>query len=124
MGLTIPDDEQDICMELAKPAYVALSLTNDLYSWDVERKEAERSGRDYVFNSIFIITKERLISEQDAKKVCVDEIKKHVMELQANVDQVRRNMALSKDLHVYMEALLYSFSGNLAWSACCARYKA
>lgn len=30
MGLTIPDDEHDICMELAKPAYVALSLTNDL----------------------------------------------------------------------------------------------
>ena len=44
MALTIPDDEYDLCVTLARPCYIALGLVNDLYSWDKERVEASRAG--------------------------------------------------------------------------------
>ncbi|KAF5547601.1 amidohydrolase 2 [Fusarium phyllophilum] len=48
MGLTIPDEEYDLCMSLARPGYAALGLTNDLYSWEKEHKAAKDIGQDYV----------------------------------------------------------------------------
>ncbi|KAF5689539.1 terpene synthase [Fusarium circinatum] len=78
MGLTIPDEEYDLCMSLARPGYAALGLTNDLYSWEKERKAAQDIGQDYVFNAIWVIMKESGIGEEEAKEVCRREVVQNI----------------------------------------------
>lgn len=69
MALTIPDEEHEICMDLSRPGYVVLGLTNDLYSWDEENCAAEQAGQDYVFNAIWVIMCEQNVDENEAKSI-------------------------------------------------------
>ncbi|TGJ82762.1 hypothetical protein E0Z10_g6002 [Xylaria hypoxylon] len=123
MALTIPDDEYEICMEMARSGYAALGLTNDLLSWEKERHDAMEAGLDYVFNAIWVIMKEKSVNEAEAKKICCSEIKKYVSIFKQTVDETRHNPCLSQDLRTYLEAVLYSISGNLVWSIYCPRYR-
>lgn len=122
LAITIPDEEYDLCMELARPGYAVLGLTNDLYSWPKERQAAERAGQDYVFNAIWVIMNERQVSEEEAKAICAEEIRRYARIFCDNVDEAKQNLALSKDLRAYLEAVMYSCSGNLVWSIYCPRY--
>lgn len=122
MALTIPEEELDLCMELARPGYAAISLTNDLYSWKKEREAAERDGLDYVFNAIWVIMRERSISEEEAIAVCADEIKRYIAEYCHIVEETKNNLGLSRDLRAYIEAVRQSHIGNLVWSIYCPRY--
>ncbi len=123
MALTIPDEEYDLCMKLARPAYIALALANDLYSWEKERKEAADAGLDYVFNAVWVIMKERSASEGDAKAICQEEAMSQISRYHRTVEESRSNHSLSRDLRTYLEALLLSYSGNLVWSIYCPRYR-
>ncbi|KAI1877693.1 hypothetical protein JX265_003701 [Neoarthrinium moseri] len=123
MALTIPDEEIQLCMELARPAYVALGLVNDLYSWDKERDAATRAGQDYVFNAIWVIMKERNIGEEEAKSVCREEALKAISTYSDTLEERRDDLSLSRDLRAYLEAVLYSYIGNLVWSIYCPRYR-
>ncbi|ETS79805.1 hypothetical protein PFICI_07334 [Pestalotiopsis fici W106-1] len=116
MGLTIPDDEYELCRSLARPAYTAMGLTNDLFSWEMERDMAERLGQDHVFNAVYIIMNEHSVNEDVAKAICAKEVIKLIEDFKRNVSKIKDNTMFSKDLRVYTEALLYSYSGNLAWS--------
>jgi hypothetical protein len=122
MALTIRDEEYDLCNDLAKPAYAALGLTNDLYSWEKEREEARRSGQECVFNAIWVIMHERSVREDDAKEICRAEIRKWIDMYCRIVEESRHNTSLSQDVRTYLEALLFSYVGNLVWSLECPRY--
>lgn len=110
-------------MELARPGYVVLGLTNDLYSWEKERYDAERAGQHYVFNAIWVIMKERSVGVEEAKELCREEIKKYLAEFNRIVSETKSNSSLSKDLRAYIEAVKFSCSGNLVWSIYCPRYR-
>ncbi|CVK85946.1 uncharacterized protein FMAN_06592 [Fusarium mangiferae] len=122
MGLTIPDEEYDLCMSLARPGYAALGLTNDLYSWEKERKAAQDMGQDYVFNAVWVIMKESAIGEEEAKEVCRREIMQSVDQFRGIVEKTKADLSLSRDLRVYIEAVMWSYIGNLVWSIYCPRY--
>jgi hypothetical protein len=123
MALTIRDEDYKRCNDLARPAYAALGLTNDLYSWEKEKFEANTAGQECVFNGIWFIMKERSVSEDEAKFLCQVEIRRWISEFQQNVCEAKSDPSLPKDVKVYLEALLYSYVGNLAWSIECPRYK-
>ncbi|KAI1735626.1 fusicoccadiene synthase [Xylaria scruposa] len=123
MALTIPDNEYEICMEMARPGYAALGLTNDLFSWEKERHDAMEASQDYVFNAIWVIMKERSVTEAEAKIICCSEIEKYVSTFRQTVEETKHNSCLSQDLRTYLEAVLYSISGNLVWSIYCPRYR-
>lgn len=110
-------------MELARPAYIALALVNDLYSWEKERKEAREAGQDYVFNAIWVVTKERSAGEDEARAVCHDEAVRQIATFHRTVEASRDDATLTKDLRTYLEVLLLSYSGNVVWSIYCPRYK-
>ena len=122
MALTISEQEMELCSQLARPAFAAISLTNDLFSWEKERDDAERDGLSCVVNAIWVIMKERSMTELEAKAVCRKEIKHHVAESVRVAEETRRNCDISSDLRTYIEALQYSVSGNLVWSIYCPRY--
>ncbi|KAH6670533.1 isoprenoid synthase domain-containing protein [Halenospora varia] len=123
MALTTPEEEYHLCMELAKSAYAALGLTNGLYSWEKERDAAKRAGQYYVFYAIWVIMKERSVGEEEAKFICCTETQKWTSLYCCVVHETKNNLSLSRDLRAYLEALLYSYVGNLVWCITCPRYQ-
>ena len=123
MALTIPDEELDLCKRLARPAFAAISLTNDLFSWEKERDAARRDGLPHVVNAIWVLMREHSITELDAKRFCRTKIKEYIAEYADVVERTKNNLDLSLDLRTYIEALQYSHSGNLVWSIYCPRYQ-
>ena len=67
--------------------------------------------------------KERSVSEEEAKAICRSEALKQITAYCRNVETARNDNSLSKDLRTYLEALLFSYSGNVTWSIYCPRYK-
>lgn len=122
MALTIPDKEMDLCKRLGQPAWAALALTNDLYSWEKERDAAEKIGASHVINAIWVIMKEQSMTEFQAQDFCREKIKKYVAEAVRTIEETKTDFDLSSDLRRYIEAMLYSISGNLVWSIYCPRY--
>ena len=122
MALTIPEGEMDLCKQLVRPAFVALSLTNDLFSWEKEREAAKRDGLTHVFNAIWVLMEELSITESEAKDLCRAKIKESVFESLCNLEYTKSNLGLSLDLRTYVEAIQYSVGGNLVWSLYCPRY--
>ena len=122
MALTIPEGEMNLCKQLVRPAFAALSLTNDLFSWEKEREAAKRDGLPHVFNAIWVLMEELSISESEAKDLCRVKIRESVVESLRNIEYTKSNLDLSLDLRTYVEAIQYSVSGNLVWSLYCPRY--
>lgn len=112
----------DLCKQLVRPAFAALSLTNDLFSWEKERDAAEKHGQPHVVNAIWVLMGELSISESEAKAVCREKIKESVADCLVKVKEAKSNPKLSPDLRTYVEAMQYSVSGNLVWSLDCPRY--
>ncbi|RAH62626.1 fusicoccadiene synthase [Aspergillus piperis CBS 112811] len=123
MALTIPEDELEICMELARPGYAAISLTNDLFSWPKERQDAVQAKVDYVFNAVWIIMEEEGLSETAAMQVCEGEIRRYIAEYEHITCNAHRQQKLSRDTLAYLDAVRYSHVGNLVWSIYCPRYR-
>jgi hypothetical protein len=121
MALTIPEDEMDLCFELARPGYAALGLVNDLYSWTKEKKTAKDAGQDYVFNAIWVIMKESSVSEGEAVAICREKIADEMSVFNRSLVNIAAR-GLSKDTVAYLEAVRYSYIGNLVWSIYCPRY--
>lgn len=110
-------------MELAKPGYAVLGLTNDLYSWEKERRAAERANEDCVFNAVWVIMQEHSVGESEAKAICKEEVKRYTAKFCQIVEDTKKNKALSKDVRAYIEAVGFSCIGNLVWSIYCPRYR-
>ncbi|RWA13819.1 hypothetical protein EKO27_g1298 [Xylaria grammica] len=123
MGITIPEHEKCLCMELAKPGYAALGLANDLFSWEKERIAAEKMGQNYVFNAIWVIMQEKAVDESEAKEICSDEIRRYMAEFTQVVESTKNDQGISKELRKYLEAVLLSCIGNIVWSIYCPRYR-
>ena len=112
----------NLCMELARPGFAALSLANDLFSWAKERDDARRLGQPHVVNAIYVIMREQSISELEAQKFCRAKLEEVVADFVSVVDETKQRLDLSLDLRKYIEAISYSVSGNLVWSLNCPRY--
>lgn len=121
MSLEIPQEEIDLCMTLSRPSWEALALRNDLYSWGKERYHAKRTGQPEVVNAIWVLTQEHSISGEEAMRLCKDKTRGRVSLAVNIVKQNRYNTSYSVDLRRYLEAVLYSISGNLVWSLYCPR---
>ncbi|KAI4140929.1 MAG: hypothetical protein LQ341_003654, partial [Variospora aurantia] len=113
MALTIPEEEMEECKQLVQPAFAAICLTNDLFSWEKERDAAKEGGQPHVINAIWVLMRELCISEDEAKVVCRAKIKESVTEYLVTLRKTRTSHDLSPDLRTYVEAIQYSLSGNL-----------
>jgi hypothetical protein len=122
MALSIRNEELELCMKLARPGYAAISLTNDLYSWNKEREEAQRARLDYAYNAIWVIMHEQSVGEEEAKRVCAEQIRYYIEQYCQVVEQAKCCGWLSDDLKTYLEAVKASHIGNLVWNMYCPRY--
>lgn len=122
MALTIPDSEMKLVRELTRPCWVVLALQNDVLSYDKELEASKRKGASHVVNGLWIIMKEQMVDLSQATELCKREIETNIVEYQRVVEENRHNESISRDSRVYMEALLYTISGNGVWSLVAPRY--
>lgn len=122
MALHIPKQETETCRRLMAPAWIAVGLQNDLWSWPKERDEAARKGDDHVINAIWVLIQEHNTDVEGAQRICRDLIKKYVAEYVQIIRDTRDDESLSSDLRKYIEAFQYAISGNVVWSLTCPRY--
>ncbi|KAK6213609.1 fusicoccadiene synthase [Colletotrichum tabaci] len=122
LSLRIPDHEMDLCRKLMAPAWIAVGLQNDLWSWPKERDAAEKQGKDHVINAIWVLMHEHKTDLEGAEQICRRLIKENVAKYLQIVKECRDDASLSEDLRKYIEAMKYSISGNVVWSLTCPRY--
>lgn len=122
LAITIPEAEDATCKRLVRPAFAALCLTNDLFSWEKEHQSAIERGLGYVPNAIGVLMKEHSISIAEAKALCRRAIKESVSEYVNIAKQSTGNTSLSPDLRRYLDALRYTLSGNAVWTVYSPRY--
>jgi fusicocca-2,10(14)-diene synthase/ophiobolin F synthase len=71
MDLAISDEEMAMMQNITEPAYSTLALANDYFSWQKEYDEfLNNSELDDMANAIWILTKEKSVGVEDAKKIC------------------------------------------------------
>ncbi|KAL2846689.1 hypothetical protein BJY01DRAFT_234494 [Aspergillus pseudoustus] len=92
-------------MVLTIPIVELELLTNNLYSWDKERVEAKSAGRDSVYNAIWAVMQEQVISEKEAKQVCIAKIKHYIGRCCHIVKEAKRRDWLSDDLKTYLDSI-------------------
>lgn len=117
-AITIPKEEADEVRELLGPALITASLTNDLFSFEKERGDAN------VQNAILVVMKEHSCSEEKARNICKEHIRIEVAKYVRVVKNTKTRTDLSDDTKRYIEVMQYTLSGNVAWSTQCPRYNA
>lgn len=122
MAITIPPAALEKMEELMMPAWAAAALQNDIFSWEKERDAARRYGKREVVNAVFVLMGEHSIGEQEALAKLRDITKAYVKEYVEIVEREIGNETLSTELRRYMQAILYSLSGNVVWALSCPRY--
>lgn len=122
MGLTITDAEHELLGQLCRPAWIALGLTNDLWSIDKESKAAKESGETHVCNALWVMMCEQKIDETEAKVRCRQLIKDNVAQYVQTVKEATTRTDPSRDVRIFLEGVQYIISGNLAWTKGAPRY--
>ena len=120
--LLIPDEETDLADELTTPAVVAVSLINDLISYQNDIDEAEKAGDDHVKNAVWVIMKENDITLEEASQRCRTKIKEETSRYLEIVRTSSNRADISLDLRRYLEYLQYTIVGSTVWSLNCPRY--
>ena len=122
MAITIPAAELEKMEDLTMPAWAAAVLLNDIFSWEKERDAVSRCGKKGVINAVSVLMSEHHIGEKEAIAKLRDITKTYVKEYVEIFEREKNNHTLSTELRRYMEAMLYSLSGNTVWSLSCPRY--
>ena len=122
MAITIPEQDIVLCRQLTRSAYIALTLQNDIYSYEKELDLSKRKGRETVVNAVWLLMQQRSIAVNDAKEICKQETRKFVSEYLGVVKEARESTTLSLDLKRFLEAILLTLSGNVVYSQTCPRY--
>ncbi|KAK4166981.1 isoprenoid synthase domain-containing protein [Cladorrhinum sp. PSN259] len=122
MSLHIPEHEFSLLSELCRPAWVAMGLTNDIYSWDKEKKAADLAGETHLCNSIWVLMQQYGIGKDEAEEKCGEIVRENVAEFVETVKGIHDRKDISRDLAVFVETAQYMISGNVVWSQGVPRY--
>ncbi|KAH6621252.1 isoprenoid synthase domain-containing protein [Chaetomium sp. MPI-SDFR-AT-0129] len=122
-GLSIPEDQQRTCYDLARPFWLAAALANDYYSWERERDEASAHGDIFVSNAIWVLTRQHGMTCEKAKSICRDRAREYSAEYLRVLEAVKTRDDLCNDAKVLLNLFQFSLSGNIVWSLQSGRYR-
>ncbi|KAI3326619.1 terpenoid synthase [Xylariaceae sp. AK1471] len=118
MGIRLDKTEVAMSRNFYLSAGRVMALTNDLYSWEVERKEsADRS-----WNAVPILMKQHIMEGKDAVAVLKGLVVYYEQETRRLGIEVRENSKQSPKMSRYVEAMELMLGGNCFWSSTCPRY--
>ena len=122
MGLDIPEDQQQTCLELARPLWLQIALANDYHSWEREQESAKVHGHTSVTNAIWVLMYKHSMTYEEAKVVCGERAKHYTAEYLQILETVKDRDDLCQDAKYLLDLLKFGISGNNAWSLQCPRY--
>lgn len=118
MGMELTPAEQELCHEFGLSAGRAMGLTNDLYSWNVERHDrAERQ-----WNAVPMVMQQYGLQEEDAIVFIKGLAVHHEQETRRLGAELRRDHVHSLKIQRYVESMGLMLGGNSFWSSSCPRY--
>ncbi|KAI0974822.1 terpenoid synthase [Xylaria arbuscula] len=121
MGLQLNEAETDEAHNFYMSAGRVMGLTNDLYSWNVERTEAIDAA-DRKWNAVPVIMQQYDLSEEDAAVFLRGLIVHHEQVTRELGQVLLRRFAYSSTMTTYVESVGLMLGGNCFWSATCPRY--
>ncbi|KAL9045806.1 MAG: hypothetical protein Q9214_001213 [Letrouitia sp. 1 TL-2023] len=98
MGLTIPEEETEVCRQPTRSAWIVAALTNCLVSREKEYDEATRTAAKSVVNAIWVLMTEYSVAVDQAKQMCRTITENNVTSYRGVVDNNKDNTSLSLDL--------------------------
>ncbi|KAK4034307.1 isoprenoid synthase domain-containing protein [Parachaetomium inaequale] len=124
MGLSIPEEQQQTCLELSQSFWLQALLANDYHSWERERKAACDNGHASVTNAIWVLMNKHSMTCDEAEAVCREKAKQYAAEYVQVVEAAKAREDLCQDAKFLLEALKFGISGNIVWGLQCPRYHA
>ncbi|KAI1366075.1 terpenoid synthase [Xylaria arbuscula] len=121
MGLDLNEAETDEAHNFYMSAGRVMGLTNDLYSWNVERTEAVDSA-DRKWNAVPVIMQQYDLNEEDAAVFLRGLIGHHEQVTRELGQTLLRRFNYSSTMTKYVESVGLMLGGNCFWSATCPRY--
>ncbi|KAI1328612.1 terpenoid synthase [Xylariaceae sp. FL0255] len=121
MGFELNEAETDDALKFRKSAGRVMGLTNDLYSWNVERTETVCEG-DRKWNAVPVIMQQYDLSEEDATVFLRGLIVQHEQVTRQLGQELLRRFGYSQTMIKYVESVGLMLGGNCFWSATCPRY--
>ncbi|KAF2636154.1 terpenoid synthase [Massarina eburnea CBS 473.64] len=118
LGICLTEKEQEMCHEFCLYAGRAMGLTNDLYSWNVERNDPA----DRQWNAVPVIKKQYDLTEENAVVYLKGLIVQHEQKTRQLGAEVRKQCAGSRKMAKYVDAMGMMLGGNCLWSSNCPRY--
>ncbi|KAF1959362.1 terpenoid synthase, partial [Byssothecium circinans] len=116
--ICLTPQEQDICHDFCLSAGRAMGLTNDLYSWNVERN----GPADRQWNAVSVIKKQYDLTEEDAVVYLKGLIVQHEQKTRQLGAEVMKLCGGSRKMAKYVDAMGLMLGGNCFWSSNCPRY--
>ncbi|KAI1179631.1 terpenoid synthase [Nemania sp. FL0916] len=121
MGLHLNEAETDEAHEFYMSAGRVMGLTNDLYSWNVERTEAVDAA-DRKWNAVPVIMQQYDLREEDASVFLRGLIVHHEQVTRKLGQTLLRRFDYSQTMTKYVESVSLMLGGNCFWSSTCPRY--
>jgi hypothetical protein len=122
MGLSIPEDQQQACLDYSQPLWLHLALANDYHSWEREHKAAVNSCQTSVTNAIWILMNKHSMTCEEAKTVCRERARQYAAEYEQVAEAAMAREDLCQDAKFLLEQSKFGISGNIAWALQCPRY--
>ncbi|KAI2631674.1 terpenoid synthase [Xylaria nigripes] len=121
MGIHLNDAETEAAHSFYLSAGRVMGLTNDLYSWNVERTEAVDDG-DRKWNAVPVIMQQYHLNEEDAITFLKGLIMRHEQVTRELGETLLKRFEYSQTMTKYVESVGLMLGGNCFWSATCPRY--
>ncbi|KAL2194458.1 isoprenoid synthase domain-containing protein [Corynascus similis CBS 632.67] len=112
MDLSIPEDQQQTCYELAQPLYLHFALANDYHSWERDLKVASDSGQTFVANAIWILMNKHSMTCDEAKAACCEKASQYAAEYEQAVEATKLRDDLCQNAKLLLEQLKLVICGN------------
>ncbi|KAL7661591.1 hypothetical protein ACMYSQ_000983 [Aspergillus niger] len=122
-GVVLTPEEEEQAGPVTYLAYVVLAVTNDIWSWEKEKRVTEKSGGSIpLVNAVQMIMQIHDTDEESAKRVVHNIIREHEERYCCLRDDYLKRSDTSLSIKKWFQILELSIAGNALWSIRALRY--
>lgn len=118
MGIALSDEDYESIKEYDLAMGNILGLTNDYFSWEVEKDQPT----DRIRNGVRVLMREYNLPSGAARELLLGMIVKEESKA-ARLRDTRLKHPVSKELSMYIEAIELYVGGSCYWHATAPRYR-
>jgi hypothetical protein len=122
-GVELTPEEEEETGPITYLAFVALAVTNDIWSLEKEKRVTKQSnGSNPLINAVNMVMKMHNMDEETAKKMVLEIIWKHEDQYCQLRDEYLKSSRPSPAIRKWFQILEVAMGGNALWSINAIRY--